>query len=65
MKPFLGRLDDRILLSGLSKVKLGIRRDGRITEQAVTLTQDFLKKIGQLKVPIPYGELVTNEYFPK
>jgi NitT/TauT family transport system substrate-binding protein len=65
MKPFLGRLDDRILISGLTKVKLGIRRDGRITEQAVALTQDFLKKIGQLKAPIPYAELVTNDYFPK
>jgi NitT/TauT family transport system substrate-binding protein len=65
MKPFLGRLDDRILIAGLSKVRLGIRRDGRITEQAVTLTQDFLKKIGHLKAPIPYAELVTNEYLPK
>ena len=65
MKPFLGRLDDRILIAGLSKVRLGVPRDGRITERAVTLTQDFLKKIGQLKAPIPYAELVTNEYLPK
>ena len=46
-------------------MRLGIRRDGRITEQAVTLTQEFLKKIGQLKAPIPYAELVTSEYLPK
>src|SRR5262249_6452296 len=65
MRPFLGRLDDRILVAGLAKVRLGIRRDGRITEQAVTLTQEFLKKIGQLKTTIPYGELVTNEYLPR
>ena len=65
MKPFLGRLDDRILIAGLSKVRLGVPRDGRITERAVTLTQDFLKKIGQLKAPIPYAELVTNEYLPR
>jgi NitT/TauT family transport system substrate-binding protein len=65
MKPFLGRLDDKILLAGLSKVRLGVPRDGRITERAVASTQDFLRKIGQLKAPIPYGELVTNEYLPK
>ncbi|MGH7417608.1 MAG: hypothetical protein ACREKB_07525, partial [Candidatus Rokuibacteriota bacterium] len=63
--PFLGRLDDKILLAGLSKVRLGVPRDGRITERAVTLTQDFLKKIGQLKASIPYNEIVTNEYLPK
>lgn len=65
MKPFLGRLDDKILLAGLSKVRLGIPRDGRITERAVTSTQEFLRKIGQLKTTIPYGELVTTEYLPK
>jgi NitT/TauT family transport system substrate-binding protein len=65
MKPFLGRLDDRILVAGLAKVRLGVRRDGRITEQAVALTQDFLKKIGRLKTTIPYSEIVTNEYLPK
>lgn len=65
MKPFLGRLDDKILIAGLSKVRLGVPRDGRITERAVTLTQEFLKKIGQLKAPIPYAEIVTNEYLPR
>jgi NitT/TauT family transport system substrate-binding protein len=65
MKPFLGRLDDKILLAGLAKVRLGVPRDGRITERAVTLTQDFLRKIGRLKTTIPYAELVTNEYLPK
>jgi NitT/TauT family transport system substrate-binding protein len=65
MKPVLGRLDDRILIAGLSKVRLGVRRDGRITEQAVMLTQDFLKKIGRLKTTIPYSEIVTNDYLPK
>jgi NitT/TauT family transport system substrate-binding protein len=65
MRPFLGRLDDKILIAGLAKVRLGVPRDGRITERAATLTQDFLKKIGQLKATIPYAELVTNEYLPK
>ncbi|MBI3637402.1 MAG: ABC transporter substrate-binding protein [Candidatus Rokubacteria bacterium] len=65
MKPFLGALDDKILSTGLAKVKLGIRRGGRITEQASTLTQDFMRKIGQLKTTIPYTELVTHEYLPK
>ena len=65
MKPFLGRLDDKILIAGLAKVRLGIPRDGRITERAAASTQEFLKKIGQLKATIPYGELVTNEYLPK
>jgi ABC-type nitrate/sulfonate/bicarbonate transport system substrate-binding protein len=65
MKPFLGGLDDKILIAGLSKVRLGVPRDGRITERAVTLTQEFLKKIGHLKAPIPYAELVTNDYLPK
>lgn len=65
MKPFLGRLDDKIILAGLKKVLLGIPRDGRITERAATLTQDFLRKVGALKTTIPYDEVVTNEFLPR
>jgi hypothetical protein len=65
MKPFLGRLDDAIILAGLKKVRLGIPPDGRITERASKLTQDFVTKIGALKAPIPYEALVTHDFLPK
>ena len=65
MKAFLGRLDDQVILSGFRKTRLGIPRDGRITERAVKLTQDFLLKIGALKNPIPYDAIVTHDFLPK
>ena len=42
-----------------------IRRSPRISEPAVTLTEDFLLKIGTLKGRIGYDMLVTNEYLPR
>ena len=65
MKAFLGRLDDQVILSGFRKTRLGIPRDGRITERAFKLTQDFLIKIAALKGPLPYDAIVTHEYLPK
>jgi NitT/TauT family transport system substrate-binding protein len=65
MKPFLGRLDDKVILEGLQKTRLGIPRTPRISERAVTLTEDFLLKIGALKARIGYDKLVTNEFLPK
>lgn len=65
MKPFLGRLDETIILAGLRKVKLGIPKDGRISPRSVELTQEFLHKIGALKTKIPYDALVTNEFLPR
>jgi len=65
MKPFLGRLDDDIILAGLRKVRLGVPRDGRITARASTLTQEFMMKIGALKAPIPYEELVSPDFLPR
>lgn len=65
MKPALGRHDDAVILTGLQKTRLGIPRDGRITERAVTLTQEFLRKVGALKSTIPYDQLVTNEFLPR
>jgi ABC-type nitrate/sulfonate/bicarbonate transport system substrate-binding protein len=65
MKPFLGRLDDAIILAGLRKVRPGVPPNGRITERASKLTQDFMIKIGALKSPIPYADLVTHEFLPK
>jgi len=62
MKPALARLDDALILAGLQKTRLGIPRDGRITERAVTLTQEFLRKVGALKTVIPYDQLVTHEF---
>ena len=62
VKPALARLDDAVILAGLKKTRLGLPRDGRITERAVTLTQEFLRKIGALKAAIPYDHLVTNEF---
>jgi NitT/TauT family transport system substrate-binding protein len=65
MKPFLGRLDDAIILDGLKKVRLGVPRDGRITERAYQATQDFMLKIGAIKAPIPYEALVTHDFLPR
>lgn len=65
MKQFLGRLDDKVILDGLRKTRLGIPRTPRISERAVTLTEDFLLKIGALKARIAYDKLVSNEYLPK
>lgn len=65
MKPALGRLDDSLILAGLRKTRLGIPRDGRVTERAVTLTQEFLRKVGVLKTVIPYDQLVTHEFLPR
>jgi NitT/TauT family transport system substrate-binding protein len=64
MRPALGRLDDSLILIGLQKTRLGIPRDGRVTERAVVLTQEFLRKIGALKTSIPYDQLVTHEFLP-
>ena len=65
MKPVLGNVDDAIILAGIQKVRLGIPRDGRITERAVTLTQEFLRRIGALKSVIPYDQVVNNEFLPR
>ena len=65
VRPFLGRLGDEMVLSGLKKMRLGVPLDGRITERANTLTQDFMIRIGALRAPIPYEALVTHEFLPK
>jgi NitT/TauT family transport system substrate-binding protein len=65
MKPVLNRVENSVILAGLQKTRLGIPRDGRITERAVTLTQEFLRRVGTLKAPIPYDQIVTNEFLPR
>jgi sulfonate transport system substrate-binding protein len=65
MKPFLGRLDDAVILAGLRKTRLGIPRDPRISERAVALTEEFMLKIGAIKSRIPYDKLVSNDYLPR
>jgi ABC-type nitrate/sulfonate/bicarbonate transport system substrate-binding protein len=65
MKQFLGRLDDKVILEGLTKTRLGIPRTPRITERAVALTEDFMLKIGAIKSRIPYDKLVTQDYLPR
>jgi NitT/TauT family transport system substrate-binding protein len=65
MKPVLSGLDDAVILAGIQKVRLGIPRDGRVTERAVTLTQDFLRRVGAIKSVIPYDQVVTNEFLPR
>ena len=65
MKPFLGRVEDKVLADGVEKVRQGIPRDGRITPRAVELTESFMLKIGAIKTKIPYEKLVTNDFLPK
>ena len=62
IKHVFNRMDDGVILAGIQKVRLGIPRDGRITERAVTLTQDFLRRIGAIKSVIPYNQLVNHEF---
>lgn len=47
------------------KTRLGIPRDGRITERALALTTDFMPKIGAIKARIPYDKLVTQDFLPR
>jgi sulfonate transport system substrate-binding protein len=65
MKPVLNRVEPSLILAGLRKTRLSIPRDGRVTERAVTLTQDFLRRVGTLKSTIPYDRIVTNEFLPR
>ena len=53
------------LRDSLRKVRQGIPRDGRVTERAVTLTEEFMIKIGALQARIPYDKLVTHAVLPK
>lgn len=65
MKPFLRGLDDAVILASFQKVRLGIPRDGRITEHSVTLTQNFLRRVGVIKSIIPYDQVVNNDFLPR
>jgi NitT/TauT family transport system substrate-binding protein len=65
MKPVLGGLEDTVIVAGIQKVRLGVPRDGRITERAVSLTQEFLRRIGAIRSLIPYDQIVTNEFLPR
>lgn len=65
MKHVFNRMDDGVILAGIQKVRLGIPRDGRITERAVTLTQDFLRRIGAIKSVIPHHQLVNHEFLAR
>jgi hypothetical protein len=31
----------------------------------VTLTQDFLRRVGAIKSVVPYDQVVTNEFLPR
>lgn len=35
------------------------------TENSVSLTEEFMIRIGALKARIPYDKLVTNEFLPR
>jgi hypothetical protein len=61
MRPVLARHDDR----DCRRPAWGIPRDGRITERAVTLPQESLRKIGALKTVIPYDHLVVHDFLPR
>jgi len=59
------RLDPPVIEAGLRAVWHGVPADGRITERAVDLTQDFMVKIGAVKEKFPYSALVSNDFLPK
>jgi NitT/TauT family transport system substrate-binding protein len=59
------RLDPPVIEAGLRAVWHGIPADGRVTERAVDLTQDFMVKIGAVKEKFAYAALVSNDFLPK
>jgi NitT/TauT family transport system substrate-binding protein len=65
LKLALGHHEDAVIRLGLQKTRLGIPRDGRVTERAVALTQHFLRRIGALRTVIPYDHLVVHDFLPQ
>lgn len=59
------RLDAPVIETALRAIWHGVPADGKITERAVDLTQDFMVKIGAVKEKVPYAALVSNDYLPK
>lgn len=59
------RLDPPVIEAGLRAVWHGVPADGRITERAVELTQDFMIKIGAVKDKVPYAALVSNDFLSR
>ncbi len=59
------RLDPPVIEAALKAVWHGVPADGKVTERAVELTQDFMIKIGAVKEKVPYSALVSNDFLPK
>ena len=59
------RLEPPVIEAALKAVWHGIPPDGRVTERAVDLTQDFMLKVGAVKEKLPYAALVSNDFLPK
>jgi NitT/TauT family transport system substrate-binding protein len=58
-------LDPPVIEAALRAIWHGVPPDGRVTERAVELTQDFMLKVGAVKEKAPYAALVSNDFLPK
>ena len=65
VRAFVPRLDPPVIEAALRAVWHGVPPDGRVTERAVELTQDFMLNIGAVKEKVPYAALVSNDFLPK
>ena len=65
VRAFVPRLDPPVVEAALRAVWHGVPADGKVTERAVELTQDFMLKIGAVKEKVPYAALVSNDFLPK
>ena len=65
VRAFVPRLDPPVIEAALRAVREGVPADGKVTERAVDLTQDFMIKIGAVREKVPYAALVSNEFLPR
>ena len=56
---------DEVLVAGVSSLKKAFPPDGRMTERALTISQDMMEKAGELKTRFKLSDVFTSEYLPK
>ena len=56
---------DEVLVAGIISLKKAFPVDGRMTERALTISQDMMEKAGELKTRFKLSDVFTAEYLPK
>jgi len=64
IRPFFASLDEAVYLSALTNVREAVIADGRMTATASDAYQKVLLTTGQLKSPVPFDAVLTNQYLP-